>query len=255
MNSKVQTSLAKDLLVIKNLQAGIDGKQILKGLDLALRPGQVHALMGPNGSGKSTLSNVLAGHPHYSVSAGSVLFDGKDLLKLSPDERARLGLFLAFQYPVEVPGVSLFNFLKTADTSLHGSSDFKEFSQSVKEAAARLKFDQSFLSRPINEGFSGGEKKKAEVLQLSVLRPRLAVLDETDSGLDIDSLKTVAEGINQFRADSAVLVITHYFRILKYIKPDFVHVLIDGRIAASGGQELATRLEEHGYEWVKHGKL
>lgn len=255
------------LLVIEGLHAEVEGKEILKGVNLTIKPGEVHALMGPNGSGKSTLSNVLSGHPRYVATLGKVTFGGKDILKLTPDERAKLGIFMAFQYPVEVTGVSLFNFLKTSYGSVKGKIDFGKFGQMVKDEAKKLKMDPTFLSRYINEGFSGGEKKKAEILQMTVLSPKLAIMDETDSGLDIDALKTVAQGVNRFRMkipDPAlrarsgsgilgapgILLITHYFRILKYIQPDFVHVLIDGKIAASGGPELAAKLEEKGYEWV-----
>lgn len=249
-NSKLRT---QRLLEIKNLHAGIGGKEIIKGVSLTISPGEVHALMGPNGSGKSTLSNVLAGHPNYKIISGKAQLSGKDILKISPDARAKLGLFLAFQYPIEVTGVSLFNFLKTAYTSVHGSVDFKEFSQMVKDSADKLNLDKGLLSRAINEGFSGGEKKKAEILQMTVLKPKIVILDETDSGLDIDALKVVAEGINRIKGSEApgILLITHYFRILKYIKPDFVHVLVNGKIVAEGGSQMATKLEEEGYEWVR----
>jgi len=246
----------KPLLGIENLHAGIGGKEILKGVSLTINPGEVHALMGPNGSGKSTLSNVLAGHPSYKVISGKARLSGKDILKLDPDTRAKLGLFLAFQYPIEITGVSLFNFLKTAYTSVHGNVDFKEFSQSVKDSAAKLNLEESFLSRAINEGFSGGEKKKAEILQMAVLKPKVAILDETDSGLDIDALRVVADGINRIKGNEApgILLITHYFRILKYIEPDFVHVLVNGKIVAEGGSQLATKLEEEGYGWIAKGE-
>lgn len=271
MRIKNQESRIKGSLIVKDLRAGIGGKEILKGLNLTVRPGEVHALMGPNGSGKSTLSNVLAGHPHYAVRSGRVTFGGKNILRLPPDERAKLGLFLAFQYPLEITGVGFFNLLKTSYTAVHGQVDFKEFSEKVSQEAQKLHLDKSFLTRAVNEGFSGGEKKKAEILQMTILRPKLVILDETDSGLDIDALRVVAEAVNNFktgkipdpdppaggrRAGSGifeapgVLLITHYLRILKYIKPDFVHVLIDGKIAAEGGSELATKLEKHGYEWV-----
>lgn len=253
--SKDRKTKPAEALVINKLRAGIGTREILKGINLTIRPGEVHALMGPNGSGKSTLSNVLAGHPHYSASSGKALFGGKDILKLSPEERAKKGLFLAFQYPVEITGVGFFNFLKTAYTSLHGSVDFKQFSEKVKSDAVKLNLDQSFLSRAINEGFSGGEKKKAEILQMVVLEPKMIILDETDSGLDIDSLKTVSEGVNSLidkeTVRPGVLVITHYFRILKYIQPDHVHVLIDGKIVAEGGPDLANKLEDKGYGWLK----
>lgn len=263
--SKLKT---QNFLEIRNLHAGVGGKEIIKGLNLIIKPGEVHALMGPNGSGKSTLANLLAGHPNYKASRGWVKFSGQNVLSLTPDERAKLGIFLAFQYPVEVTGVSLFNFLKTAYGATHAKIDYKEFAEKVKKKAQELKIDATFLNRAINEGFSGGEKKKAEILQMAVLEPRLAILDETDSGLDIDALKVVAEGINRLRLkipDPAlrahsgsgilerpgILLVTHYFRILKYVKPDFVHVFLDGKIAKSGGAELANQLEEKGYEWVK----
>ncbi len=249
----------KPLLRIEDLHAGIAGKEILRGLSLTVRPGEIHALMGPNGSGKSTLANVLAGHPGYEVIKGQVIMGDKDVLKLSPDERAKLGLFLAFQYPTEVAGVSLSNFLRTAYTSLKGNVDFKTFASRLSAEARQLKIDASFLSRSINEGFSGGEKKKVEILQLAVLRPKLAILDETDSGLDIDALRIVARGVNRFREERlpgvpGILVITHYLRILKYIKPDFVHILLAGKIVKSGGPKLADLLEEKGYDWLSNPK-
>lgn len=244
--------MKKESLIIKNLHAEVDGKEILKGVNLTVNGGEVHALMGPNGSGKSTLSNVLSGHPRYSATGGEVIFGGRNILELAPDERARLGLFMAFQYPVEVTGVSLFNFLKTSYGFVKGKIDYSQFSQNLKNEAYLLKMNPDFLGRYLNEGFSGGEKKKAEILQMAVLLPKMAVLDETDSGLDIDALQTVSQGVNRVReqAGCGILLITHYFRILKYVEPQFVHVLIDGNIVASGGPELANKLEEKGYEWV-----
>ncbi len=256
---------SKGGLIVRNLYAKVGGKEILKGLNLTVEPGEVHVLMGPNGSGKSTLSNLLAGHPNYKATRGQVTFAGKNILKLSPDERAKLGIFLAFQYPVEITGVSLFNFLKTSYAATHGKIDYKDFSQMVKKKMTELKVDPAFLSRSINEGFSGGEKKKVEILQLAVLAPKLAILDETDSGLDIDALKIVARGINNFKLkvksekikvkEPSILLITHYFRILKYVRPDFVHVLLDGKIVKSGGPELAAHLEKKGYDWLKPGQV
>lgn len=240
------------LLVIEDLHAEIDGKEILKGVNLVINPGEVHALMGPNGSGKSTLSNVLSGHPRYKATKGKAIFQGKNILELSPDARAKLGIFMAFQYPVEVTGVSLFNFLKTAYGSVKEKIDYTQFGKMVRGEAEKLKMDPAFLPRYLNEGFSGGEKKKAEILQMVVLSPKVVIMDETDSGLDIDALRIVSEGVNRAREsfNPGILLITHYFRILKYIRPDFVHVLIDGKIATEGGPELATKLEENGYEWV-----
>ncbi len=241
------------LLKIDNLHAGLKGKEILHGVNLTLGQGEVHALMGPNGSGKSTLASTLAGHPDYVVSRGRIFLGGKNIVKLSPDARAKMGLFLAFQYPVEVAGVGLWNLLRTSYSAIHGPVSFADLRKTVENLANKIKMDPAFLSRNLNEGFSGGEKKKAEILQLAVLRPRLAVLDETDSGLDIDALKTVAEGINQLRKVSpemGIILITHYFRILKYIRPDFVHVFSDGKIVKSGGPELAEVLEEKGYGWL-----
>lgn len=242
------------LLEIKDLYAGIDGKEILKGLNLQVNAGSVHAIMGPNGSGKSTLSKVLAGHPSYEVTSGEVLYEGSNLLELEPDERARSGVFMAFQYPVEVPGVSNSQFLRLAynEKMKHlGEEELDplEFNDYLKEKAKIVDMDPQFFKRSVNEGFSGGEKKRNEILQMAVLEPRLAILDETDSGLDIDALKLVAENINRLRApERAMLVITHYQRLLEYIKPDRVHVLARGRIAATGGPELALELEREGYD-------
>ncbi|HYO39118.1 MAG TPA: Fe-S cluster assembly ATPase SufC [Nocardioidaceae bacterium] len=226
-------------------------KEILKGVDLVIRPGETHAIMGPNGSGKSTLAYSIAGHPKYTVTGGSVTLDGVDVLAMSVDERARAGLFLAMQYPVEVPGVSVSNFLRTAKTAIDGEAPkLRTWVKDVNTAMGAMKMDPAFASRSVNEGFSGGEKKRHEILQLELLDPAVAVLDETDSGLDIDALKVVSEGVNRFRAngDRGVLLITHYTRILRYITPDFVHVFVNGRIAEEGGPELADRLEAEGYD-------
>lgn len=244
------------MLKIENLHASVAGKEILKGLSLELQAGQVHALMGPNGAGKSTLGNILAGREGYEVTAGSVTFDGKDLLELEPEERAAAGVFLAFQYPVEIPGVNNTYFLRTAlnaQRKARGEEelDSMNFLKLVREKLAVLHLKDELLHRAVNEGFSGGEKKRNEIFQLALLEPRLAILDETDSGLDIDALKTVADGVNALRSpDRGFLVITHYQRLLDYIKPDVVHVLADGRIVESGGPELALQLEEHGYQWI-----
>ena len=245
------------LLEIKDLHAAIDGKEILKGLNLQIKSGEVHAIMGPNGSGKSTLAKVLAGHPSYEVTKGEVLYEGKNLLELEPDERAREGVFLAFQYPVEVPGVSNSQFLRLAYNEKmkhYGTEELDplEFNDLLKERAKIVEMDSSFFKRSVNEGFSGGEKKRNEILQMAVLEPKLAVLDETDSGLDIDALRIVAEGVNKLRsADNAIILVTHYQRLLNYIEPDFVHVLAGGKIVKEGGKELALELEEKGYDWVK----
>ncbi|MGH7307703.1 MAG: Fe-S cluster assembly ATPase SufC [Candidatus Rokuibacteriota bacterium] len=242
------------LLSVRKLRAGVDGKEILRGVDLEVAAGEVHAVMGPNGSGKSTLAQVLAGHPAYTVTSGQVLYDGQDLLALPAEERARAGVFLAFQYPVEIPGVSNAQFLKGALNELRtrrgqDELDAMEVLQLLKDKLALVEMDPSFLSRAVNEGFSGGEKKRNEILQMAVLEPRLAILDETDSGLDIDALRVVASGINRLRGpDNAVILVTHYQRILNYITPDQVHVLVGGRIVRSGGKELAQELEAKGYE-------
>jgi Fe-S cluster assembly ATP-binding protein len=247
------------ILEIKDLSAGVEGKQILKGINLTIGPGEVHAVMGPNGSGKSTLAAVLAGREGYVV-AGEVRYQGKDLLDLDPEERAREGLFLAFQYPVEIPGVNSTYFLKAAlnEVRKHNGQpelDAMEFLTLVKEKMKLLELPEELLKRSVNEGFSGGEKKRAEIFQMAVLEPKLAVLDETDSGLDIDALKVVSSGVNKLkRPDNAQLVITHYQRLLNYIVPDFVHVLVNGRIVKSGGKELALELEEKGYDWVLKGE-
>jgi len=244
------------LLEIKNLAAGVDGKAILKGIDLTIGPGEVHAVMGPNGSGKSTLAAVLAGRDGYDVTAGEVLYHGKDLLDLDPEERARDGLFLAFQYPVEIPGVNSTYFLKAALNEIRKAKgqpefDAMEFLSLVKDKMKMLELPEELLKRSVNEGFSGGEKKRAEIFQMAVLEPQLAILDETDSGLDIDALKIVASGVNKLkRADNAQLVITHYQRLLNYIVPDFVHVLYDGRIVRTGDKQLAIELEAKGYDWI-----
>lgn len=244
------------MLEIKNLHAGVDGKQILKGINLAIQPGEVHAVMGPNGSGKSTLAQILAGREGYEITAGEVLYQGKDLLEMDPEERAREGVFLAFQYPVEIPGVNSTYFLKASLNEIRKHKglpelDAIEFLSLVKEKMKLLELNEDLLKRPVNEGFSGGEKKRNEIFQMAVLEPKLAVLDETDSGLDIDALRVVATGVNRLkRPDNAQLLITHYQRLLNYIVPDFVHVLYDGRIVRSGGRELALELEERGYEWI-----
>lgn len=245
------------MLKIENLQARIEEKVILKGINLDIKPGEVHAIMGPNGSGKSTLASVLAGREDYEVTGGTVDFMGKDLLELSPEDRAKEGLFLAFQYPVEIPGVSTTNFIKTAVNEKRkyqglDALDAAQFLKTMKEKMKLVQIDQSLLSRSLNEGFSGGEKKRNEIFQMAMLEPKLAILDETDSGLDIDALRIVANGVNQLRsADNAFLVVTHYQRLLDYIVPDFVHVLYNGRIVRSGTKELALELEEKGYDFIK----
>lgn len=244
---------AKDL-DIRGLSATVEGKPILKGVDLHIRPGETHALMGPNGSGKSTLAHLLMGHPGYELTGGRVGYRGEDLLALEPEERARRGVFLAFQYPLAIPGVPVATFLKAARDAVHPQEKISSaaFMRELRENLAFLEMDERFLARALNEGFSGGEKKRMEILQMLMLKPSLAVLDETDSGLDIDALKTVARGVNKLRGpDFALLVITHYERILKYIEPDHLHIFMDGRIALSGGRELVTKLEEQGYDWVR----
>jgi Fe-S cluster assembly ATP-binding protein len=245
------------MLDIKNLQVKVEGKQILKGIDLHVNAGEVHAIMGPNGSGKSTLARALSGHPEYEVTRGEVRFEGHDLLDMDPDERARAGVFMAFQYPVEIAGVNNAYFLKAALNAKRKHNgqpelDAMEFMQLIKEKSALLDIDQSMLSRAVNEGFSGGEKKRNEIFQMALLEPKLAILDETDSGLDIDALKLVAKGVNAMRTpDRAIIVVTHYQRLLDYIVPDFVHVLTGGRIVKSGGKELALELEKRGYAWLE----
>lgn len=247
----------KILLDIHDLHASIDGKEILKGINLTVREGEVHAIMGPNGSGKSTLSMVLAGAPGYSVTEGTVDFHGKELLELSPEDRSHEGLFLSFQYPVEIPGVSMVNFMRAAVNEKRkyfneaplSASDFLKL---MRQKRAIVELDNKLASRSVNEGFSGGEKKRNEIFQMAVLEPRLSILDETDSGLDIDALRIVASGVNKLKTDrNATIVITHYQRLLDYIKPDFVHILYKGRIVYSGGPELALELEEKGYDWIK----
>jgi Fe-S cluster assembly ATP-binding protein len=251
--------MSKSILEIKNLSAGVEGKQILKGVNLTVSVGEVHAVMGPNGSGKSTLAAVLAGRDGYDVTGGEVLYDGHNLLDLDPEERAREGLFLAFQYPVEIPGVNSTYFLKAALNEIRKAKgepelDAMEFLTLVKEKMKLLELPDELLKRSVNEGFSGGEKKRAEIFQMAVLEPKLAILDETDSGLDIDALKIVASGVNKLkRTDNAQLVITHYQRLLNYIVPDFVHVLVDGKIVRTGGKELALELEAKGYDWILKG--
>ena len=245
------------MITIKDLHASINGKEILKGINLEVKPGEIHAIMGPNGSGTSTLASVLAGREDYEVTGGSVDFEGKDLLDLSPEDRAREGMFLAFQYPVEIPGVSNINFLKTAINEIrayHGQEEIaaKDFMSLVKEKQALVEFNKKLANRSVNEGFSGGEKKRNEIFQMAMLNPKLGLLDETDSGLDIDALRVVANGVNKLKNDNnAFVVITHYQRLLDYIVPDFVHVLYNGKIVKSGTKELALELEEKGYDWIK----
>lgn len=245
------------MLEIKDLHAGIEDKEILRGIDLNIKAGEIHAIMGPNGSGKSTLASVIAGNETYNVIEGDIVLDDKSILELSPDERAHKGVFLSFQYPVEIPGVTTTNFIKTAINAKRkaqglGNLPAKDMLKLIREKSDLLEMDRKFLSRSLNEGFSGGEKKKNEIFQMAMLEPKLAILDETDSGLDIDALKIVANGVNKLKnEDNAIIVITHYQRLLEYIVPDFVHVLHDGKIVKSGGAELAHELEDKGYDWLK----
>ena len=247
----------EDLLKVSDLHAGIDGKEILRGINLTIRPGEVHAIMGPNGSGKSTLSGVLAGDPRFTVTSGSATLNGTDLLTLSPEDRSHEGLFLSFQYPVEIPGVTMVNFMRAAVNAKRkyfGEAPLSagDFLKMMRQKRAIVELDNKLASRSVNEGFSGGEKKRNEIFQMAVLEPKLSILDETDSGLDIDALRIVAGGVNKLRTDkNATIVITHYQRLLDYIKPDFVHILYKGRIVYSGGPELALELEEKGYDWIK----
>src|SRR6266849_507304 len=244
-------------LEIRDLHATVEGTEILKGVDLTIDQGEIHALMGPNGSGKSTLANTLLGHPKYKVTKGDILVDGQSVVNLSPDKRAKRGLFLAFQYPVAVPGVTMFSFLRAAYNAVHTDEKNQaptifEFKETLSERMKLLEMDESFMNRYLNEGFSGGEKKRAEILQMALMQPKFAVLDETDSGLDIDALRIVAEGINKVSGpQTGTLLITHYQRILKYVKPQFVHVLFQGRVIESGGEDLSRLLEEKGYTWIK----
>ncbi len=247
-------------LEIRNLHVSVEDQPILKGVDLVVKQGEIHALMGPNGSGKSTLSNTIMGHPAYEVTAGQIIFDGQDILAMEPDERSRAGLFMAFQYPVAIPGVTVANFLRNAINARRKEQDpedkgisIPEFRRLMIDKMDMLKMDHSFASRYLNDGFSGGEKKRAEILQMAVLEPKIAIMDETDSGLDIDALRIVSEGAKQLQAEMnlGVLVITHYQRILNHIEPDYVHIMLDGTIVESGGPDLAMQLEEHGYDWLR----
>ena len=246
------------MLSIDNLHAGCEGKTILNGINLDVKAGEVHAIMGPNGSGKSTLSTVIAGHEEYEISQGGLLFDGEDISEMSPDERAHKGIFMSFQYPVEIPGVSVTNFIKTAINQTRKAKGLEEMPanqmlKKIRDKSAMLGIDSKFLSRSLNEGFSGGEKKRNEIFQMAMMEPKLAILDETDSGLDIDALKIVANGVNKLKCEkNAIIVITHYQRLLEYIVPDFVHVLHEGKIVKSGTKELAMELEEKGYDWIKN---
>ena len=245
------------MLTIENLHAQVEGKQILNGIDLDVKAGEVHAIMGPNGSGKSTLSSVITGHQDYEVNQGTMLLEGEDLADLSPEERAHQGIFLSFQYPIEIPGVSVTNFIKTAINATRKAKGLEDMPANVmlkkiREKSALLEIDSRFLSRSLNEGFSGGEKKRNEIFQMAMMEPKLSILDETDSGLDIDALKIVANGVNKLRSkNNAIIVITHYQRLLEYIVPDFVHVLFDGKIVKSGTKDLALELEDKGYDWIK----
>jgi Fe-S cluster assembly ATP-binding protein len=249
------------MLSIRGLEVSVAGNKILRGVDLEVKAGEVHAIMGPNGSGKSTLANVLAGREGYEIEAGEIIYEGKNLAEMAPEERAREGIFMAFQYPVEIPGVSIANFLKNAYNAIRehrgeAKMDSMEFLARLKENMRLVGMEEKLLSRSVNEGFSGGEKKRNEIFQMAVLQPKLAVLDETDSGLDIDALRIVANGVSMLkRPDNATIVVTHYQRLLNYIVPDFVHVLVQGKIAESGDKELALKLEEHGYDWIKDEAL
>ena len=246
------------MLTIDNLHAGCEGKTILNGINLDVKAGEVHAIMGPNGSGKSTLSTVIAGHEEYEISQGDLLFDGEDISEMSPDERAHKGIFMSFQYPVEIPGVSVTNFIKTAINQTRKAQGLEEMPanqmlKKIRDKSAMLGIDSKFLSRSLNEGFSGGEKKRNEIFQMAMMEPKLAILDETDSGLDIDALKIVASGVNKLKGEkNAIIIITHYQRLLEYIVPDFVHVLHEGKIVKSGTKELAMELEDKGYDWIKN---
>lgn len=250
-------SNSKFMLEVKNLHAKVEDKDILKGINLSVKAGEVHAIMGPNGSGKSTLSAVIAGNEHYEMTEGEIILDGEDITELAPEERAHKGVFLSFQYPVEIPGVSVTNFMKTAINESRKAQGLEEMPanemlKSIREKSELLEIDRKFLSRSLNEGFSGGEKKRNEIFQMAMLEPKLAILDETDSGLDIDALRIVANGVNKLKSENnAIIVITHYQRLLDYIVPDFVHVLYKGKIVKSGGKELAYELEEKGYDWIK----
>lgn len=252
----IQNKKMANILKIKNLHASVEDKSILKGLDLEVNAGEIHAIMGPNGAGKSTLASVLVGNPNFEVSEGEVTFEGKDLLDMDPEERAREGLFLSFQYPVEIPGVSMTNFMRASVNEIRAARNqdpisASDFLKLIKEKRELVGLDKDLASRSVNEGFSGGEKKRNEIFQMAMLEPKLAILDETDSGLDIDALRVVASGVNQLRSkENATVVITHYQRLLDYIKPDFVHVLYNGRIVKSAGPELALELEEKGYDWI-----
>ena len=251
----------ENLIEIKNLHASIDGKEILKGINLTVKPGEVHAIMGPNGSGKSTLSNVLVGHPAYTVTEGEIIYKGKDLLAMSPEERSHAGIFLSFQYPVEIAGVSMTNFMRAAINAKRQALGEEalsatDFLKMMREKRALVNLDSKLANRSVNEGFSGGEKKRNEIFQMAMLEPTLSILDETDSGLDIDALRIVAEGVNKLkRPDTSSIVITHYQRLLDYIKPDIVHILYNGKIVKTAGPELALELEERGYDWIKNPQL
>ena len=248
----------RNILSFRNIQVEVEGKRVVNGVSLEIGLGEKHAIMGPNGSGKSSLANALAGHPNYTITSGDAYFDGKNLLELDATERARAGLFLAFQYPLAIPGVTVANFLRSAVRSMNGNDEakLKSFRKELKENFRLLEMEESFATRYVNDGFSGGEKKRLEILQLAMLRPKVAILDETDSGLDIDALKIVSQGINTaLPKNSSVLLITHYQRMLNYVKPDFVHVIMNGRIVRSGGPELALQLEEQGYDWMKSEKI